>query len=168
MHPTSSANNKVKIIFLAGLLVGTLDILTACTDYYIATGKSPAVVLRSVASGVFCKDAFTGSDLMLLWGLLFHYIIAFSFTIFFFWLYRKLKVMASYPILTAVVYGIFMWVITTRVVMPLSNAATGTFHFWKAIKAILILVVMISLPLSVIAKKYFAKGLPSNKFSTST
>jgi len=149
--------NNLQLILLSGLLVATLDITAACTDYFIATGKGPEGVLRFVASGVFGKEAFTGSSAMLAWGLLFHYIIAFSFTIFFFWLYPKIKFMSAYPILTAVVYGIFMWVITTRIVMPLSNTPPGTFHFWKAMKAILILVIMIGLPLSFIAKKYFGK-----------
>lgn len=157
MYPQTAKKNKLKLILLAGLSVGTLDILSACTDYYIATGKGPEGVLRFVASGVFGQQAFTGSGIMPVWGLLFHYIIAFSFTIFFFWLYPKIKFMSTYPVLTAIIYGIFMWVVTTRIVMPLSNTPPGTFHFWKAVKAILILVVMIGIPLSFIAKSYFGK-----------
>src|SRR5262245_58681697 len=143
MYPQSQRKNKLKLILLSGLLVGTLDIVAACTDYYIATGKGPEGVLRFVASGVFGQQAFSGSNIMLVWGLVFYYIIAFSFTILFFWLYPKIKFMVAYPILTAVIYGIFMWAVTTRIVMPLSNTPQGTFHFWKAVKAILILVVMI-------------------------
>ena len=167
MYPESANRNKIKVVILAGLLVGTLDIVSACTDYYIATGKGPAGVLRFVASGVFGQQAFTGSNSMLMWGLLFHYIIAFSFTIFFFWLYPRVKFMGAYPILTAFIYGIFMWVITTRIVMPLSNTPPGTFHFWRAIKAIMILVVMIGIPLSFIAKYYFGKMKSREKFSPS-
>ena len=157
MYPSPVKKNKGKLILLTGLLVGTLDITAACTDYYIATGKGPEGVLRFVASGIFGQQAFTGSDTMMAWGLLFHYTIAFSFTIFFFWIYPKIKFMAAYPILTAVIYGIFMWVITTRIVMPLSNTPSGTFHFWRAIKAILILIAMLGLPLSFIARSYYGK-----------
>ena len=167
MSSQAPKKNKVKLILLAGLLVGTLDIVSACTDYYIATGKGPEGVLRYVASGVFGQQAFTGSNSMLIWGLLFHYIIAFSFTVFFFWIYPKIKFMAAFPILTAFVYGIFMWGITTRIVLPLSNTPPGTFHFWKAIKAIMILVVMIGIPLSFIAKNYFGKRQPEQTFSPS-
>ncbi len=167
MYSQSPKKNKIKLILLTGLLVGTLDIVSACVDYYIATGKGPEGVLRFVASGVFGQQAFTGGNIMLIWGLLFHYIIAFSFTIFFFWLCPKIKFMSAYPVLTAVIYGIFMWVVTTRIVMPLSNTPKGTFHFWKAIKAILILVVMIGIPLAFIAKSYFGKKRQAENFSTS-
>lgn len=167
MNEQSVKKNKLKLILLSGLLVGTLDIVSACIDYYIATGKGPEGVLRFVASGVFGQQAFTGSNAMPAWGLLFHYIIAFSFTILFFWLYPKIKIMAAYPVITAVCYGIFMWVVTTRIIMPLSNTPKGTFHFWKAIKAILILVVMIGIPLSFIAKNYFGKRQRKESYSPS-
>lgn len=157
MNTTSKKKNTLPVILFTGLLAGTLDITAACTDYYIATGKGPSGVLRYVASGVFGQDAFTGSDTMLAWGLLFHYIIAFSFTVFFFWLYPKVKFMAAHPVWTAVLYGIFMWIITTRIIVPLSNTPKGNFVWWKAMKAAAILVVMIGLPLSLIAKKYFNK-----------
>lgn len=64
--------------------------------------------------------------------------------------------MATYPVGTAILYGIFMWIITTRIVMPLSNTPKGgSFVWWKAIKAVSILIVMIGLPLSFIAGKYY-------------
>jgi len=109
MNTVPIKQNNLRIILLSDLLVGTLDITAACTDYYIATGKGPEAVLRYVASGVFGQTAFTGSDAMQAWGLLFHYIIAFSFTIFFFWLYPRIKFMAAHPVLTAIIYGVFMW-----------------------------------------------------------
>jgi len=157
MNTVPIKQNNLRLILLSGLLVGTLDITAACTDYYIATGKGPEAVLRYVASGVFGQTAFTGSDAMQAWGLLFHYIIAFSFTIFFFWLYPRIKFMAAHPVLTAIIYGVFMWVVTTRIVVPLSNTPKGTFVWWKALKAAAILIAMIGLPLSFIARKYYRR-----------
>ncbi len=68
-------------VLKAGFIVGTLDILAAFINYYINTGKSPEPVLKFIASGVFGKSAFTIGNEMLAWGLLFHYGIAFIFTI---------------------------------------------------------------------------------------
>ncbi|MBS1577433.1 MAG: hypothetical protein JST09_19200 [Bacteroidetes bacterium] len=154
---TQEKKNNRTIILLSGLLVGTLDITAACTDYYIATGKGPGGVLRFVASGVFGQDAFNGNNSMLVWGLLFHFIIAFSFTIFFFRVYPRIKFMQAHPVWTAILYGIFMWIVTTRIIIPLSNTPKGTFVWWKALKAIAILVLMIGLPLSFIARKCFSR-----------
>ena len=143
----------MKSIFFAGLLVGTLDILAAFVDYYITTGNGPAGVLRYIASGAFGDDAFTGSNYMVWWGLLFHYLIALALTIFFFWLNSRVKFISEYPVTTAILYGIFMWIVTVQVIVPLSNAHQIPFAFWKAIKAVVILILVIGLPLSSIAKR---------------
>ncbi|WP_057936387.1 hypothetical protein [Algoriphagus resistens] len=144
---------KIKIILLSGLLVGTLDILAAFVDYYIATGNGPSGVIRYIASGVFGNEAFSGSNVMLFWGLLFHYGIAYSFTILFFWLYHRMKFIGTNPFTTAVLYGIFMWVITVLIIVPLSNTPAMPLVFWKAVKSVLILILMISLPLVFILKR---------------
>jgi uncharacterized membrane protein YagU involved in acid resistance len=144
----------IKTILLSGLLVGTLDIIAACASFYIATAKNPVGVLNYVASGIMGKDAFAGGTGIALLGLLCHYIIAFSFTFFFFWLYGKTSLLSKNRIVTAVVYGLFMWLVTTLIVVPLSNVPhnpLSAIKFSKALKAIGILVFMIGLPLSFIA-----------------
>ena len=146
------------LIILTGLLVGTLDITSACIDYYIATGKGPQGVLRFVASGAFGKEAFSGGNSMLVWGLVFHFIIAYTFTLLFYWLYPRMRFMRQQPVLFAILYGIFMWAITTKLIMPLSNTPpAAAFVWWKALKAIGILILMISLPLTLIIRRYYRK-----------
>ncbi|MEP2669759.1 MAG: hypothetical protein ABJH04_12225 [Cyclobacteriaceae bacterium] len=144
---------KIKTILFAGLLVGSLDILAACLDFYIATGNGPAGVLRYIASGAFGNEAFSGGTTMILWGLLFHYLIAYSFTILFFWLFQKLKSMRNYPVITAIMYSVFMWASTVLVILPMSDTPPLPLTFWSALKAILILIFMISLPLTFIARR---------------
>ena len=151
----------IKIILLSGLLVGTLDILAACTDFYIATGKNPVAVLNYVASGIIGKTAFSGGTDVALLGLLCHFIIAFSFTIFFFWLYSKTNLLAKNRVVTGIIDGLFMWMVTVLIVLPLSNVphtSLSAIKFAKAVKAILILIFMIGLPLSFIAYNIFKKG----------
>ncbi|WP_133272023.1 hypothetical protein [Hymenobacter radiodurans] len=76
--------NRVAYIAGTALLAGTLDISAAMTNFAVSTGGSPLRVLPYVASGVFGKAAFSGSPLMLVWGLVFHFSIALVFTVFFF------------------------------------------------------------------------------------
>lgn len=144
---------KTRTIFFAGLLVGSFDIIAAFIDFYITTGNGPSGVLRFIASGAFGNKAFTGGTIMIFWGLAFHYLIAYSFTIMFFWLYQKVKHASANPITTVVIYGIFMWVITTLIIVPLSNTPSIPLSFWKAVKSILILIFTVSLPLYLIAKR---------------
>ncbi|OQY93968.1 MAG: hypothetical protein B6D37_09535 [Sphingobacteriales bacterium UTBCD1] len=162
MSSQTTKTNGVKLILLSGLLVGTLDILAACTDYYIATGKGPEGLLRYIASGVFGQSAFTRSSSMMLWGLLFHFIIAYSFTFLFYFMYRRWNFVRRYPVAVVIIYGIFMWAVTTQVILPLSNTPPAApLILWKVVKATLVLIVMISLPLMLIHKRVFR-----NSFAT--
>ncbi len=144
---------KISKIIAAGLLVGTLDISAACLQYYIKTGKSPENVLKFVASGVFGKEAFTGGLLMSLCGLLFHFLIAFCFTTFFFFIYPRLKFLSFNVFLTAVLFGVFTWTVMNRIVLPLSYTPPIPFTWASAAIAAGILTLCIGLPLSIIAKK---------------
>lgn len=149
-------NGPIKIIFLAGLIAGSLDILSAFIDHYIQSGKGPEGVLRFVASGTFGQDAFTGGDQMIVFGLLFHFIIAFCFTIFFYWLYQTVPFLQLNIFVTAILYGLFIWVVMNLIVVPLSNTNKYPFHAVNAVKSLLILICMIGLPLTLIVK-YFSK-----------
>lgn len=145
-------------VIKAGAIVGTLDILAACTYYAIKTGGSnPLNVLKFVAAGVFGKDASTGGGMMILAGLIFHYCIAFAFTVFFFWLFSKTLVLARNKIMTGVLYGIFIWTVMNLVVIPLSNIPPRPFNVVNSIINAVILIVCIGLPLSFMANKSFAK-----------
>lgn len=106
-----------------------------------------------VASGVFGKEAFTGGVLMSVCGLLFHFLIAFIFTTFFFFIYPRLKFLSFNVILTALLYGVFVWIIMNRIVLPLSNTPVIPFTWMGAAIAAGILTLCIGLPLAIIAKR---------------
>ena len=63
----------LKPVLVTGLIAGTLDL----------------------AGGVFGKDALTGGISKKLSGLFFHYFIAFVFTLFYFLIYPKIKLLAK-------------------------------------------------------------------------
>lgn len=143
-------------ILTAWLIAGSLDIITACLFFGIKTGKNPIRVLYFVASGVFDKTALTGGALYAVYGLLLHYLIAFLFTIFFFWIYPKLKWFSYNKWLTAIVYGSFVWAVMNLLIVPLSHTPKSPILPGQAIIAALILICMIGVPLSIIIGKYYA------------
>jgi len=151
-------------IIKTGLLVGTLDIIAACLQFYLKTGRGPEPVLRYIASGAFGSGAFSGSSIMIFWGLFFHYLIAMSFTFLFFWLVKIFPSILKVKLITAVVYGIFMWVITQLVIVPLSKIPERFLTFSGAITAIGILIICIGIPLVWIAANQ--KGNPGGKNKT--
>lgn len=155
----SSQNSNTKIILFAGFLVGSLDILSAFVDYYIRSGKGPEDILKFVASGVFGATAFSGGAMIIFLGLLFHYIIAFCFTLIFFWLYPRLPLLRKNIIVTAVLYGLFIWLVMNLAIVPLSSAPKTPFPLFKIVKGMLILICLIGLPLAIIMKRVTRSGI---------
>jgi hypothetical protein len=155
MNTITPSKNATRTILLAGFVAGTLDILAAFTQYYINTGKDPLIILKYIASAAIGKGkAYGGGTEMILLGLLFHYIIAYGLTIFFFWIYPYWNRLSKNKFITAVVYGIFAWMVTTLVIVPLSYIGKFPSDPTQATIAILILIFMIGLPLSLIIGKY--------------
>jgi hypothetical protein len=155
--PTSNQTRvSLRAIIYLGLIVGTLDILSAIVDYYIASGNGPANIFKYIASGIMDKAAFEGGTgvIVIVFGLLVHYIIAFSFTILFVILYKHVKFMSGNKILVGVLYAIFIGVIMNFIVVPLSYTPKGPFVWYKCVKAFLILICMIGLPLAFLTPRF--------------
>lgn len=141
-------------VLLAGIIVGTLDITAAMLQFFIKTGKDPLIVLKFVASGVFGTAALKGGADMIAWGFLFHYTIAMSFTVFFFWLCSKFPSLLKHRLLTGIGYGIFAWSFMRFVVLPLSLTNKQPFDLTAAIIAAGIIVVCIGIPLAFMAASF--------------
>ena len=150
-------------VLLAGIIVGTLDIAAAMFQFYINTGKSPFIVLKFIASGLFGKAALTGGDTMIAWGFLFHYFIAMSFTVFFFWLCSKRPALLQQRLLTGIGYGIFTWGVMRFIVLPLSLTHKQPFSWSSTLTAIAILIVCIGIPLAFLAAAFKKQETKNNK-----
>jgi|CXWL01.1.fsa_nt_gi hypothetical protein len=147
--------NPIRAIVLTGLTAGFLDIAAASIQYYIKSGKGPGNVLRYIASGVFGKKAFAAGTTMEAWGLFFHLIIAFALTLFFFWLYPKISWLGKNIIVAGLLYGVFAWLVTNLIIVPLSKAPPIPFVFSKAIIAMLILMACVGMPISLMTNKHY-------------
>ena len=143
-----------KTVILSWLLVGSLDITAAFINYYSRTGKDPRIVLNYIASAVFGDKAYNGSNAMQGYGLLFHFIVAFAWTLLFFLIYPKLKLYRFNRILVAIIYGIVIWLTMNLAIVPLTKAATGPIVFKQALIGAAILIAAIGVPLSFIAYRF--------------
>jgi len=158
-QPSSITNSRArKAILFAWLTAGSLDILAACVQYYLKTGMNPEGVLKYVASGFFGSAAFSGDATMVVWGLVFHYINAFCFTLFFFMIYPRLKFLSYNKGITAIIYGLFAWCVMNLIVVPLSNTPKSAFHLSNALIAATILIFMIGLPITWIIGNYYSRS----------
>ena len=152
----SKSRSAINTIFKAGTIAGTLDIICALTQFYIRTGKNPAAVLKFIASGIFGKAAVTGGTEMALLGLLLHFIIAFTWTIIFFFFYPRIFHVAKNKIIAGLLYGLFIYAVMTRVVLPLSNTPEIPFNAVQAVIGIIILMFAVGLPISFIVSRFYS------------
>lgn len=151
------AQNPLKTILLTGLVAGTLDILAAFANAYLSNAVSPIRVLQFIASGLLGKNAFEGGLTTAGLGLLLHFIIAFSWTILFFFLYPKIKQILTNPIITGLVYGLIIWLIMNLAVLPMSNINKQPFSLnWQTFIGIGILMLFVGLPISIMVNRYYS------------
>lgn len=143
-------------ILIAWLVVGTLDMLGALLVYSVILKKTTAdKIVRGIASGIFKKDAMTGGNEMLVYGVLFHYFIAFCFTLFFFLIYPYIPFFRKQKIAGGILYGTFIWIIMNLIILQIVFPARPLPTFESAAIGAAILIVMIGLPLAFFANKYY-------------
>src|SRR5262245_19481827 len=115
-------------ILLTGLIAGTLDITGATIHFMLRGNSNPVRILEYIASGVFGKEAFSGNPMMAVAGLLFHYIIATSWTTLFYLAYPRVGFLRGNKFVVGAVYALFVWLMMNRVVIPLSSVSQGPFN----------------------------------------
>lgn len=148
-----------KRLLITVLIAGTLDILSAYANIFIQTGRISRKMFQYIAGGALgLKNTLNGGVPVILLGIFFHYFIVFSFTCFFFFLYRKNRILGLNKFLAALLYGIFIWAVMNLVVLPLSALPPGKITLPKAVLDSLILSVMIGLPVSLSASAYYGRS----------
>lgn len=161
MTHTNNSNNKpvgvVATIIKAGLLAGALDICFAFLYSYIKRGITPSVVLQYISKIVFGKTAFSNTAILNITGLLVHFTIAMGWAIIFFILYRRLKLIRINKIVTAIIYGLFVWTMMNVLLLPLWNQKPFVFNPESSSINAAILIIAIGLPLSFMANRYYSK-----------
>jgi hypothetical protein len=154
MHTTRS-KQALSTIARAALVAGTLDIVAATISFIIQRQQEPTRMLQFIASGVFGREAFTGGITMALLGLLFHFILAFIFAALLFLLYPRAYRLFRNKIFIGLLYGIFVWFIMNRLVLPLSHAPAIPFNWLQLFIGMGILMLCIGLPMAFIVHRHY-------------
>lgn len=148
----------VKYILITGLIAGTLDISAAIINYMIATGgKNPVIILYFISSGVFGQFAFSGGLFYAVCGVVFHFVIAYSFISFYFFVYPRTRKLLKNRYLCGAAFGIATWCVMNLVVVPLSKTPPTGFSLRQFILSILFLILFIGLPAAISAEKFYSE-----------
>lgn len=155
-------NSAARSILLAGFVAGLLDITAAIISFYLNRHQPPTRMFQFIASGVLGKSAFTGGMSTAALGLLFHFMLAYIFTIIFYFIYPKINLLWKNKLITGLAYGVIVWCIMNLVVLPLSNASAIPFKTKGVIIGMLIIMFCIGLPIALFAHKYYAGRIQRN------
>jgi hypothetical protein len=150
-------NRFWKAVLLTTLVAGTLDIIAAHVHRTILTGVFPLKMFYGIAAGaVGLKSALNGGPAIFALGVLIHYFISFSFTLFFFLLYPALSKVSLNKYLNGLLYALFVWLIMNFIVLPLTALPGKPFVLnIHQVIGFLILVVVFGLPISIMTDKYY-------------
>lgn len=150
----------LKTVLLTALFVGTTDLAAAYIDQYVKTGKFADRMLYYIAGGALgLERSMQGGFWIGLLGLIFHYFIAFSFTLLFFLAFPKLRLSSLNKYLVGLFYGPFVGAFMSFVVLPLTALPPSPFQFSKAIVEWLILGVVLGIPISISAYQFYRKRM---------
>src|ERR1700733_7531737 len=149
-------NRFFKAVLLTGLFVGTTDLLYAFTSKWISSGKFADLMFKGIASVAVGRDnAFPGNEWIAFLGLFFHYFIAFAFTLFFFWIFPRIKILSFNKYLVGMLYAVFVNLVMGQLILPLSRLSTNPFNLSDSIIDWIVLGVLFGIPIAYNAYQYY-------------
>jgi len=151
-----SKTSALKTILLAWLTAGCLDLLAAITVYSLIMQRVTTTrLLQGIARGALGNSAYEGGTATALAGVGFHFLIAFCFTIFYFFIFPYIPFLKKQRIISGLLYGIFVWCVMNLAVLPLLNIANIPTKWDSITRGAVILMFCIGLPISLIVGRYY-------------
>ncbi len=152
---TATESTAAATIAKSAIVAGLLDATAGVIVYFIFKGLNPIQVLQFIASGVYGTSAFQGGLAMAGAGLVFHFVIAFAFAGAFFFVYPLIGLLRKSPIITGLLYGLFMWAFMNLLVLPNSAIGAAPFTVVSVIEIVWHMA-LVGLPMALITDRYYA------------
>jgi hypothetical protein len=140
-------------ILWGGLIAGVLDI-TAAFIMSGLRGRSPLLVLQSIASGLLGSKAFSGGIATAALGASIHLLIAFSAATVYFALSRRLEVLTQRPIPFGMIYGIAVYMFMNLVVLRIAFSGRLTYTLSMVVTGLIIHMICVGLPISISISRF--------------
>jgi uncharacterized membrane protein YagU involved in acid resistance len=154
--PGAGRPSAIQTILSAGLIAGCFDLLTAILVYSVVMQRTTDVkLLQGIGKAAFGSGTFHEGASLALAGVAVHFFIAFSFTIFYFFIFPYISFFRKQPIISGLLYGIFVWCVMNLAMLPLFHVANIP-HKWDSIvRGAVILMFCIGLPISLVVSRYY-------------
>jgi uncharacterized membrane protein YagU involved in acid resistance len=153
----SKQNNALKTILWSGLIAGLLDSLAGVIVYYIWFDLNPFQVLQFIASGIYGPSAINGGVWFIVVGLFFHFVIAYTVAIIYFYAFPKIDFLRNNKILSGLLFGLGIWLVMNLAILPYTNIPKSPFDAGLATVGIIWHMLLVGLPIALITSDYYSK-----------
>lgn len=151
---STKKSHAFKAVGVAGLLAGVLDLAAACVSSGLS-GVSPVRVFQAIASGLLGADSYRGGAATAAFGVLLHFVIAFSAALVYYVASRRIKFPVNQPVISGILYGIAVYWFMQLIVLPLSNfPGRGRFDLTQVIVGLIIHVLFVGLPIAFVVRRH--------------
>jgi hypothetical protein len=151
-HPGRRA--EVWAVLWGGLIAGAIDITTAVVST-VASGGRPMRMLQGIAYALIGLGAFKGGWKTALLGLLCHFIIAFGAAAAYVVGTKRLSVMVREPVVSGLLYGVPVYLVTNYVIVPLSRIGRVLPPSPASVAVgLIVMMVGVGLPIALMARRY--------------
>ena len=119
----ASRNSLLRLSVIAGLMLGTVDVIFQHWFIFSVLAKTPLIVVyQFIASGALGESAFAGGIATALLGVLFHFIFSIVLAGFFILSADRIPLLRRYVIPGSLLYGFGVFIVMNMIVIPLSAA----------------------------------------------
>lgn len=136
-----------------GLMLGTLDLVYACTYWKLLHGVPPSRILQGIAAGLLGARAFAGGAATAWLGALLHYAIMQAMVFAYAVASRRAALLLRRPWPCGLLYGLLLYAVMNGIVLPLSAAARAPMLPGWVIGSIVVHVALIGLPIALAARR---------------
>ena len=150
-------NKFTKAVLLTGLFVGTTDIMAAIISQWARSGSYPDRMFNYIAGGLIgLERSMDGGNWAALLGLFNHYAIAMTFTLFFFWVLPKVKILQFNKYAIGMLYAVAINLVMKFIVLPLTPLPGSDYVVANEFLGWMILGTVLGIPIAYNAYKYYA------------
>ena len=122
---------RLRAILVGGSIAGTLDILFAIA-FAIFNGRTATWLLQTVATGALGQSAYEGGATAAVLGLAGHFALSFGWAALFVVVAARQPRLLARPLVTALLFGLVVFLAMRLVVLPLSAFPYPVSVFSKA------------------------------------
>src|SRR5271168_1568250 len=145
--------NAFRVIALAGLVCGALDLLVTSTLFKLKGGAYEKL-FQFIASGALGAAAFTGGKATAAAGVLFHFFIACSVAAVYYAASLRLNILLMHVFFSGIVYGAAVHLVMSLIVVPLSAAPKRAFSLVAFFTQLVVHMFFVGLPIAYIVARF--------------